>query len=68
MQSLERNVHPVVIISTFNKAMKESLAIIDRISVPIDASNDTEILALIERSIGTKFVGRWSELMRRLTL
>ena len=68
MQSLERNIHPVVIISAFNKARKEALAVIDRISVPIDVSNDTEMLALIKTSIGTKFIVRWSELMCKLAL
>ena len=66
MQSLERNIHPVVIISAFNKAMKEALAVIDHISTPIDVSNDAEMLALIKASIGTKFVVRWSELMCKL--
>ena len=42
LQPLERNIHPVVIISAFNKALKEALEVIDRISVPIDTSNDEE--------------------------
>ena len=65
---LERNIHPVVIISAYNKALKEALAILDRISIPIDVNNDEEMLALIKTSIGTKFVVRWSELMCRLAL
>jgi T-complex protein 1 subunit gamma len=68
MKPLERNIHPVVIISAFNKAMKEALAVIDRISIPIDVANDEEMLALIKTSIGTKFVVRWSELMCKLAL
>ncbi|KAK0206023.1 chaperonin Cpn60/TCP-1 family [Desarmillaria ectypa] len=65
---LERSIHPVVIISAFNKALKEALEIIKRISVPIDTSNDEEMLALIKTSIGTKFVMRWSDLMCKLAL
>ncbi len=65
---LERNIHPVVIISAYNKALKEALEIIKRISVPIDTSNDEEMLALIKTSIGTKFVMRWSDLMCKLAL
>jgi T-complex protein 1 subunit gamma len=57
-----------VIISAYNKALKEALAIIERISVPIDSSDDTAMLALIKTSIGTKFVVRWSELMCKLAL
>ena len=65
---LERNIHPVVIISAYNKALKEALNIIDRISIPINVDNEEEMLALIKTSIGTKFVVRWSDLMCKLAL
>jgi T-complex protein 1 subunit gamma len=68
LSQLERDIHPVVIISAYNKALKEALEIIKRISVPIDTSNDEEMLALIKTSIGTKFVMRWSDLMCKLAL
>lgn len=68
MSQLERDIHPVVIISAYNKALKEALEIIKRISVPIDTTNDEEMLALIKTSIGTKFVMRWSDLMCKLAL
>ncbi|KAG8831186.1 T-complex protein 1 subunit gamma [Serendipita sp. 400] len=65
---LERNIHPVVIISAFNKALQESLDVIQQISIPIDTSSDEEMLSLIKTSIGTKFVIRWSDLMCKLAL
>jgi len=65
---LERNIHPVVIISALNKALKESLDILKSISIPIDTSSDDQMLSLIKTSIGTKFVIRWSDLMCRLAL
>ncbi|EGN93482.1 hypothetical protein SERLA73DRAFT_97816 [Serpula lacrymans var. lacrymans S7.3] len=68
LSQLERDIHPVVIISAYNKALKEALEIIKRISIPIDTSNDTEMLSLIKTSIGTKFVMRWSDLMCQLAL
>ena len=36
LSQLERDIHPVVIISAYNKALKEALEIITRISIPID--------------------------------
>jgi len=36
LSQLERDIHPVVIISAYNKALKEALEIIKRISIPID--------------------------------
>ncbi|GAA5872954.1 hypothetical protein JCM16303_006890 [Sporobolomyces ruberrimus] len=65
---LERNIHPVVIISAFKRALEEALIIIERISVPVDPSNEKEMLALIKTSIGTKFVSRWSDMMCKLAL
>ncbi|KAF9267608.1 T-complex protein 1 [Marasmius fiardii PR-910] len=68
LSQLERDIHPVVIISAYNKALKEALEIIQRISVPIDVNSDEEMLSLIKTSIGTKFVMRWSDLMCKLAL
>jgi T-complex protein 1 subunit gamma len=68
LSQLERQIHPVVIISAYNKALQEALAIIQRVSVPIDTSSDDAMLKLIKTSIGTKFVVRWSTLMCQLAL
>lgn len=68
LSQLERDIHPVVIISAYNKALQEALEIIKRISVPINVDNDEELLSLIKTSIGTKFVIRWSDLMCKLAL
>jgi T-complex protein 1 subunit gamma len=65
---MERDIHPVVIISAYNKGLKKTLEIIKRISVLIDTTNNDGMLALIKASIGTKFVMRWSHLMRKLAL
>lgn len=65
---LERNIHPVVIISAFNKALKEALEVVKEVSIPIDTSSDEEMLSLIKTSIGTKFVIRWADLMCKLAL
>ncbi|EMD32501.1 hypothetical protein CERSUDRAFT_118536 [Gelatoporia subvermispora B] len=68
LAQLERDIHPVVIISAYNKALKEALEIIKRISIPIDTHDDAQMLSLIKTSIGTKFVVRWSDLMCKLAL
>lgn len=65
---LERGIHPVIIISAFKRALEEALLIIDSISIPVDPTNETEMLALIKTSIGTKFVSRWSDMMCKLAL
>ncbi|KAM6498936.1 Chaperonin Cpn60/TCP-1 family [Amanita muscaria] len=68
LSQLELDIHPVVIISAYNKALKEALEIVKRISTPIDVTSDEQMLSLIKTSIGTKFVVRWSDLMCKLAL
>ncbi|EGG07703.1 uncharacterized protein MELLADRAFT_74672 [Melampsora larici-populina 98AG31] len=65
---LERNIHPVVIIRAFKRALAEALKIIDKISITVDLNNEEEMLKLIKTSIGTKFSSRWSGLMCKLAL
>ncbi|KAK9364863.1 chaperonin Cpn60/TCP-1 family [Lipomyces kononenkoae] len=65
---IERNIHPVVIISAFKQALADALEITNEISVPVDVNDDKHMLQLISASIGTKFVARWSDLMCNLAL
>jgi T-complex protein 1 subunit gamma len=48
--------------------LNDALETIARISQPVDISSETEMLALIKTSIGTKFSSRWSDLMCSLAL
>jgi T-complex protein 1 subunit gamma len=68
LSQLERDIHPVVIISAYNKALQTALEILEKISIPIDPTDDAQMLSLIRTSIGTKFVVRWADLMCRLAL
>ncbi|KAB8209485.1 chaperonin Cpn60/TCP-1 family [Aspergillus parasiticus] len=68
LPQLERNIHPVVIISAFKRALADALAIVEEASIPVDIDDDKAMYTLIQSSIGTKFVSRWSELMCGLAL
>ncbi|GBB98489.1 hypothetical protein RclHR1_03240014 [Rhizophagus clarus] len=65
---LEQNIHPIVIISAFKKALDDAIGIINDISKPLDVENQDEMLNLVKGSIGTKFASRWSDLMCKLAL
>ena len=65
---LERNIHPVVIISAFKRALADALQIIEDISIPINTNDDEAMYQLVSSSIGTKFASRWSKLMCNLAL
>lgn len=68
MPQLERNIHPVVIIQAFKKALADALEIISEIAVEVDVNDDEQMYKIINSSIGTKFVSRWSNLMCGLAL
>ncbi|KAK3071104.1 T-complex protein 1 subunit gamma [Coniosporium uncinatum] len=68
LPQLERNIHPVVIIQAFKRALADALEIIEELSQPVDINDDKAMYTLISSSIGTKFVSRWSELMCSLAL
>ncbi|KAB8349549.1 hypothetical protein FH972_023572 [Carpinus fangiana] len=68
LPQLERNIHPVVIISAFKRALADAIEIIHDISIPVNVDDDKEMRQLIHSSIGTKFVSRWSDLMCDLAL
>ncbi|KAG9258973.1 chaperonin Cpn60/TCP-1 family [Emericellopsis atlantica] len=68
LPQLERNIHPVVIISAFKKALADAIEIIHEISNPIDIDDDKAMAQLISSSIGTKFVSRWMDQMCALAL
>lgn len=68
LPQLERNIHPVVIISAFKRALSDALTIVEEVSTPVDIDNDDEMYKLIQSSIGTKFVSRWSKQMCDLAL
>lgn len=68
LPQLERNIHPVVIISAFKRALSDAIDIIKEIAEPVNVNDDKAMNTLISSSIGTKFVSRWSELMCNLAL
>lgn len=58
----------MTIIAAFKRALNDALRIVEEISVPVDVDNDKAMYTLIQSSIGTKFVSRWSDLMCSLAL
>ena len=57
-----------MIIGGYMKALKDSLQTIDQLAVRVDLNNRSELLKIVQSSIGTKFISRWSDLMCNLAL
>ncbi|TKA68217.1 T-complex protein 1 subunit gamma [Friedmanniomyces simplex] len=68
LPQLERNIHPVVIISAFKRALADAVQVIQDTSIPVDVNDDQVMRDLISTSIGTKFTSRYSDLMCDLAL
>ncbi|KAK0260595.1 T-complex protein 1 subunit gamma [Friedmanniomyces endolithicus] len=68
LPQLERNIHPVVIISAFKRALADAVQVIQDTSIPVDVNDDSVMRDLISTSIGTKFTSRYSDLMCGLAL
>ena len=65
---IEKNIHPIIIIQALKLALSDCLKFIHEISVPIDLSNEAELLNLIKSTIGTKYIAKWSDQMCKLAL
>ena len=60
---LERNFHPTVIVSGYGKALQCCLETLKKISKVIDVNNTHDLKELVTAAIGTKFSGRWGDML-----
>jgi len=65
---IEKGIHPRHIIGGYTKALEDALAIIDKLAQKVDITNRQEMLNIVNSSIGTKFISRWSDIMCGLAL
>jgi len=65
---IEKGTHPRLIIGGYTKALEDALTTIDKLAVRVDLNNRSELLKIVQSSIGTKFISRWSDLMCNLAL
>ncbi|PRP78556.1 hypothetical protein PROFUN_13613 [Planoprotostelium fungivorum] len=65
---IEKGTHPRLIIGGYTKALEDALQTIDKLAVRVDLNNRSELLKIVQSSIGTKFISRWSDLMCNLAL
>ncbi len=65
---LERSIHPITIISSYKRALKDALLALESISITVNTDSKEDMLSLIQSTIGTKFVNRWGDLMCELAL
>nr|XP_018904872.1 PREDICTED: T-complex protein 1 subunit gamma [Bemisia tabaci] len=68
-QFLEQKMHPTVIIKAYRQALEDMIAILqDKISIPLDRNNRAKVMEVVKSCVGTKFIGRWSDLAVKIAL
>ncbi|KAL8831669.1 MAG: hypothetical protein Q9170_005192 [Blastenia crenularia] len=68
LPQLERNIHPVVIISAYKRALNDALNIVGKVSMPVNINDDQQMYRLIASAIDTKYAARWSQMMCSIAL
>ncbi|XP_062179000.1 T-complex protein 1 subunit gamma [Phragmites australis] len=65
---IDKNYHPTVICRAYTKALEDALAVLDKISMPVDVNDRGAMLSLVKSSIGTKFTGQFGDLIADLAI
>uniref|UniRef100_A0A480VLG1 T-complex protein 1 subunit gamma n=1 Tax=Sus scrofa TaxID=9823 RepID=A0A480VLG1_PIG len=65
---LEQQMHPTVVISAYRKALDDMISTLKKISTPVDTNNRDMMLNIINSSITTKVISRWSSLACNIAL
>ncbi|CAK9804788.1 T-complex protein 1 subunit gamma [Anthophora plagiata] len=66
---LEQNMHPTIIIRAFRQALEDIVTILnEEVSMDLDCNDRSKLIQVINSCVGTKFIGRWSELACKIAL
>lgn len=66
---LTQQMHPTVIIRAYREALEDIIkALQDDVSIPLDRTNKEKMAEVIKSCVGTKFIGRWSDLAVKIAL
>ncbi|XP_029393897.1 T-complex protein 1 subunit gamma [Mus pahari] len=65
---LEQQMHPTVVISAYRMALDDMISTLKKISTPVDVNNREMMLNIINSSITTKVISRWSSLACNIAL
>lgn len=66
---LSQQIHPTVVIRAYREALEDILKLLQTdLSVPLDKTDKKKMAEVVKSCIGTKFIGRWSELAVKIAL
>ncbi|CAA2963156.1 T-complex protein 1 subunit gamma isoform X2 [Olea europaea var. sylvestris] len=65
---IDKKYHPTVICRAYNKALEDSIAVLDKIAMTVDVKDRATMLDLVKSCIGTKFTGQFGDLIADLAI
>ncbi|XP_058451397.1 T-complex protein 1 subunit gamma [Malaya genurostris] len=68
-QFLQQQIHPTVIIRAYREALEDMIKLLTtEVSIPLDKTDKAKLAEVIKSCVGTKFIGRWSDLAVKIAL
>lgn len=55
---IERQMHPAVIVRGFAKALDDAVEALEKFALPIDTSNEDEMIKVVNSCLGTKMANQ----------
>ncbi|XP_015120477.1 T-complex protein 1 subunit gamma [Diachasma alloeum] len=66
---LEQGTHPTVIIRAYRQALEDMIKILEeQVSTSLDINDRNKVIEVVKSCVGTKFIGRWSELACQIAI
>lgn len=66
---LQQSMHPTLIIRAYREALEDMIKLLQNdLSIPLDLNNKEQMMHVVKSCVGTKFIGRWSELAVKIAL
>jgi len=68
-QFLQQQMHPTVIIRQYRQALEDMIVLLEGpLSIPIDRNDKNALAQVVRGCVGTKFIGKWSDLAVNIAL
>lgn len=66
---LQQQIHPTVIIRAFREALEDMINVLQNdVSIALDKNDKSKVAEVVKACVGTKFIGRWSEMAVKIAL
>lgn len=66
---LQQQIHPTVIIRAYREALEDMINVLQNdVSIALDKTNTEKVAEVVKACVGTKFIGRWSEMAVKIAM